>query len=115
MRKQVNELMNLAKQLREVIIEYKLSDVAHKSHKVSEKITAHSIGDDYHSVSFLNSGLSKLDVTMYRNATHSMNNIAIDSENLSDEDLDNIILRSTQEIGIFIAELQSDEVDVPTN
>ena len=107
MRKQLNELMELAKQVKKVLREYKLNDVTHRQHQVSTWITAHSIGDDYASVSFLSMGSKKLDVQLYNDDKNVINNITVDVENLSDKDLDDIILRSTQDIGIFIADLEA--------
>jgi hypothetical protein len=105
MRKQLNELMDLAKQVREVINENKLYDVTLKTHQVSTWITAYCIDHNYHYVSFLSNGTKKLDVHLFTIDQRTVNNITVDVENLSDEDLDSIILRSKQDIDIFIADL----------
>jgi hypothetical protein len=70
---------------------------------VSTWITVRKGGPDYYAVSFLAN--RKLDITLYEKGDYISNSVTIDVENISDNELDEIILRSKQDIITFIAKL----------
>ena len=100
MRDQLNELMKLAKQLRSTI---QVNHIDDQSIYVSTWITVRRGGTDYYAVSFLAN--RKLEVALYENKDYISNSITIDVENVSDVELDEIILRSKEDIINFIAKL----------
>lgn len=100
MRDQLNELMKLAKQLRSTI---QVNHIDDQSIYVSTWITVRRGGTDYYAVSFLAN--RKLEVALYENKDYVSNSITIDVENVSDVELDEIILRSKEDIINFIAKL----------
>ena len=100
MRNQLNELMKLAKQLRSTI---KVNNIEDQTIEVSTWITVRKGGPDYYAVSFLAN--RKLDIALYEKGDYISNSVTIDVENISDNELDEIILRSKEDIIIFIAKL----------
>jgi pyruvate kinase len=100
MRDQLNELMKLAEQLRSTI---KVNNIEDQTIKVSTWITVRRINADYYSVSFLAN--RKLEIGLYENKLYISNSFTIDVENVSDVELDEIILRSKEDIITFIAKL----------
>jgi pyruvate kinase len=100
MRNQLNELLKLAKQLRSTI---KVNNIEDQTIEVSTWITVRKSGADYYAVSFLAN--RKLDITLYEKGDYISNSVTIDVENISDNELDEIILRSKQDIITFIAKL----------
>jgi hypothetical protein len=100
MRDQLNELMKLAKQLRSTI---QVNNVDDQTIYVSTWITVRRSGDQYYAVSFLAN--RKLEVALYENKDYISNSITIDVENINDDELDEIILRSKEDIINFIAKL----------
>ena len=102
MRDQLNELMKLAKQLRSTI---QVNHIDDQSIYVSTWITVRRGGTDYYAVSFLAN--RKLEVALYENKDYISNSITIDVENVSDVELDEIILRSKEDIINFIAKLDN--------
>jgi hypothetical protein len=100
MRDQLNELLKLAKQLRSTI---KVNNIENQTIEVSTWITVRKGGADYYAVSFLAN--RKLDIALYENKDYVSNSVTIDVENVSDVELDEIILRSKEEIITFIAKL----------
>jgi hypothetical protein len=100
MRDQLNELLKLAKQLRSTI---KINHIEDQTILVSTWITVRKSGADYYSISFMNN--KKLEITLYENKDYVSNSVNIDMENISDEALDQIILRSKEDIITFIAKL----------
>lgn len=104
MRKQLEELMKLAKQLRTTL---QVNSVDDQSVYVSTWIKVHTTGKTFHSVSFLQ-GSKKLEVYLFEDKGYTANSIAIDVERISDIELDEIILRSKEDIITFIAKLDAE-------
>jgi pyruvate kinase len=100
MRDQLNELLKLAKQLRSTI---QVNNVDDQTIYVSTWITVRKGGPDYYAVSFLAN--RKLDIALYEKGDYISNAVTIDVENVSDVELDEIILRSKEDIITFIAKL----------
>ena len=100
MRDQLNELLKLAKQLRSTI---KVNNIENQTIEVSTWITVRKSGADYYAVSFLAN--RKLDITLYENKEYVSNSVTIDVENVSGVELNEIILRSKEDIITFIAKL----------
>jgi hypothetical protein len=100
MRNQLNELLKLAKQLRNTI---QINNVDDQTIYVSTWISVRKGGADYYAVSFLAN--RKLEVALYQKDDYISNNINIDIEEVSDVELDEIILRSKEDIINFIAKL----------
>jgi hypothetical protein len=100
MRDQLNELLKLAKQLRSTI---QVNHINDQTIEVSTWITVRKGGADYYAISFL--GNRKLEVALYQKDDYISNNINIDIENITDVELDEIILRSKEDIINFIAKL----------
>jgi len=100
MRDQLNELLKLAKQLRSTIEVNRIDD---QTVLVSTWITVRKGGEDYYAVSFLAN--RKLEVALYQKDDYISNNINIDIESVTDVELDEIILRSKEDIITFIAKL----------
>ena len=100
MRDQLNELMKLAKQLRSTI---QVNNVDDQTIYVSTWITVRRSGTDYYAISFLAN--RKLEVALYENKDYISNSITIDVENVSGVELNEIILRSKEDIINFIAKL----------
>jgi hypothetical protein len=99
MRNQLNELAELAIDLRDLIADH--VSITNSPVVVSDNIKVHtSSGVDYMSVSF-NNFPNKLEVNIYRTDKFNQTSVNIDIVRLSDEDLDAIILRSKEEIAIF--------------
>lgn len=101
MREQLNELVKLAKGLR-TIIQQNNVDLMHI--EVSTWIIVRRSGTDYYAISFFGNS-KKLEVTLYESKGYVSNSITIDIENLSDSDLEEVILRSKEDIITFIAKL----------
>jgi hypothetical protein len=102
MRDQLNELLKLAKQLRSTI---QVNNIDDQYIDVSTWITVRRSGIEYYAISFMNN--KKLEITLYQKGDYISNGVSIDVENLSDAELDQIILRTKQDIIDFIA--KSDE------
>ena len=100
MRNQLNELLKLAKQLRSTL---QVNNVDDQTILVSTWISVRRGGADYYAVSFLAN--RKLEVALYQKDDYISNNINIDIEEVSDVELDEIILRSKEDIITFIAKL----------
>ena len=100
MRDQLNELMKLAKQLRSTI---QVNHINDQTIEVSTWITVRRSGADYYAILFLAN--RKLEVALYQKGDYISNGVTIDVENLSDVELDEIILRSKEDIITFIAKL----------
>jgi hypothetical protein len=100
MRSQLNELVELAKGLRSTI---QINNVSAQYIDVSTWITIRRSGTEYYAISFMNN--TKLEVTLYQKGDYISNGVNIDIENLTDEGLDQIILRSKEDIITFIAKL----------
>ena len=100
MRDQLNELLKLAKQLRSTI---KVNNIEDQTIEVSTWITVRKGGPDYYAVSFLAN--RKLDITLYEKGDYISNGVTIDVENVSDVEIDEIILRSKEDIITFIEKL----------
>jgi hypothetical protein len=100
MRDQLNELLKLAKQLRSTI---QVNNIDDQTILVSTWISVRRGGEDYYAVSFLAN--RKLEVALYQKDDYISNNINIDIEEVSDVELDEIILRSKGDIITFIAKL----------
>jgi hypothetical protein len=103
MRDKLNELISLAKQLRSTI---QINNVDDQTVLVSTWISVRRGGADYYAISFLAN--RKLEVALYQKDDYISNNINIDVENVSDVELDEIILRSKEDIITFTAKLDSD-------
>jgi hypothetical protein len=101
MRDKLNELMKLAKQLRSTI---QVNNLTQQRVQVSTWISVSRSGETYYSVAFLQ-GTHKLEVSLYKDKDFVSDSISIDLENLSDAKLDEIILRSKEDIITFIAKL----------
>ena len=100
MRDQLNELLKLAKQLRSTI---QVNNIDDQTIQVSTWIIVRRSGADYYSVSFLAN--RKLEITLYQKDDYNSNSITIDVESVTDVELDEIILRSKEDIITFIAKL----------
>jgi hypothetical protein len=100
MRNQLNELIKLAKGLRSTI---QVNNVSDQYIEVSTWISVRRSGIEYYAISFMNN--RKLDITLYEKGDYISNGVTIDMENISDKELDQIILRSKQDIITFIAKL----------
>ena len=100
MRDQLNELLKLAKQLRSTI---QVNNIDDQTIQVSTWIIVRRSGADYYSVSFLAN--RKLEVALYQKDDYNSNSITIDVESVTDVELDEIILRSKEDIITFIAKL----------
>jgi pyruvate kinase len=100
MREQLNELVKLAKQLRSTI---QVNNVDDQTIQVSTSITVRRSGIEYYAISFMNN--KKLEITLYEKGDYISNGVNIDVENLSDAELDQIILRTKEDIITFIAKL----------
>jgi len=100
MRSQLNELVRLAKQLRSTI---QVNNVDDQHIEVSTWITVRKSGIEYYAISFMNN--KKLEVTLYEKGDYISNGVSIDIENLNDAELDQIILRTKEDIITFIAKL----------
>jgi len=103
MRDQLNELLKLAKQLRSTI---QINNVDEQHILVSTWITVRRSGKEYYSVSFF-SGITsrKLEVSLFEKGDYNSNSVTISVENVSDVELDEIVLRSKGDIITFIAKL----------
>lgn len=106
MRHQLNELLKLAKQLRSTI---QVNNVDDQYIQVSTWMNARRSGKEYYCVSFF-SGITtrKLEVSLFEKDNYVSNSITIDVENINDDELDEIILRSKEDIINFIAKLDND-------
>ena len=102
MRKQLNELVRLAKQLRSTIQVNNLDD---QTIEVSTWITVRRSGKEYYSISLMNN--TKLEVSLYERDDYVSNGVTIDVENINDDQLDQIILRTKEDIITFIAKLDA--------
>jgi hypothetical protein len=100
MRDQLNELIRLAKQLRSTI---QLNNLDDQTIEVSTWITVRRSGKEYYSISLMNN--TKLEVSLYERGDYISNGVTIDVENISDDQLDQIILRTKEDIITFIAKL----------
>ena len=100
MRSQLNELVELAKGLRSTI---QVNNVSAQYIDVSTWITVRRSGKEYYAISLMNN--KKLEVTLYEKGDYISNSVAIDVENISDSELDQIILRTKEDIITFIAKL----------
>ena len=100
MRDQLNELLKLAKQLRSTI---QVNNIDDQTILVSTWISIRRGGADYYAVSFLAN--RKLDIALYEKGDYISNSVTIDIEKVSDDELDEIILRSKEDIITFIAKL----------
>jgi pyruvate kinase len=100
MRDQLNELMKLAKQVRSTI---QVNHIDDQTIYVSTWITVRRSGTDYYAISFLAN--RKLEVALYENKDYISNSITIDVEKVSGVELNEIILRSKEDIINFIAKL----------
>jgi pyruvate kinase len=100
MRDQLNELLKLAKQLRSTI---QVNHIDDQTIYVSTWITVRRSGTDYYAISFLAN--RKLEVALYENKDYISNSITIDVEKVSGVELNEIILRSKEDIINFIAKL----------
>lgn len=98
MRNQLNELAELAIDLRDLLADH--STILDSRIDVSDNIKVHTSTKDYMSVSF-NSFPNKLEVNVYRTDNFNQTSVNIDIVRVSDEDLSAIILRSKEEIAIF--------------
>ena len=98
MRNQLNELAELAIDLRDLLTDH--STILDSRIDVSDNIKVHTSTKDYMSVSF-NSFPNKLEVNVYRTDNFNQTSVNIDIVRVSDEDLSAIILRSKEEIAIF--------------
>ncbi len=108
MRSQLEELVKLAKQVRETIHVNKLSDeTIYVSTWIRVNVPRSSKSTStFHSVSFLQ-GTRYLDVNMYKDNDYERNHVIIE-DTISDEELDEIILRSKEDIITFIAKLDGE-------
>jgi hypothetical protein len=106
MKDKLNELMKLAKQVRSTI---QINGVDDQTIQVSTWMNVRRSGKEYYSISFF-SGITsrKLEVSLFEKDNYVSNSITIDVENISDDELDEIILRSKEDIITFIAKLDSD-------
>lgn len=106
MRDKLNELMKLAKQIRSTI---QINSVDDQTIQVSTWMNVRRSGKEYYSISFF-SGITsrKLEVSLFEKDNYVSNSITIDLENISDDELDQIILRSKEDIITFIAKLDND-------
>lgn len=100
MRDQLDELLKLAKQVRSTI---QINNIDDQTISVSTLITVKRSGDQYYALSFLAN--RKLEVALYENKDYVSNSITIDVETVSDVELNEIILRSKEDIINFIARL----------
>jgi len=99
MRNQLNELVELATDLRNLLAEH--STILESTIVVSDNIKINtSSGTDYMSFSF-NKFPNKLEISVYDTDSFNQTSINIDIIRVSDEDLSAIILRSKEEIAIF--------------
>jgi hypothetical protein len=99
MRSQLNELVELAVDLKSLIVDHTSILEPHISVSDNIKISRAS-SSDYMGVSF-NPFPNKVEVTVYESENFKQNTVIIDTFRVSDEDLDAIILRSKEEIAIF--------------
>jgi hypothetical protein len=106
MRDKLDMLMKLAKQVRSTI---QINGVDDQTIQVSTWMNVRRSGKEYYSISFF-SGITsrKLEVSLFEKDNFVSNYITIDVENISDDELDEIILRSKEDIITFIAKLDSD-------
>jgi hypothetical protein len=105
MRDQLNELMKLAKQVRSTI---QINNLDDQSILVSTWITVRRSGKEYYSVSFLSDiGSRKLEVSLFEKDNYTSNSVTIDIEKITNVELDEIVLRSKEDIINFIARLDS--------
>lgn len=102
MRNQLEELVTLAKQVRNAV---KVNNVLESYIALSKLMTVRMSGKDYHAISFLNDN-RKLEVNLYQTDSYTSESITV-NVNLSDDELDEIILHSREDIIIFIAKLDS--------
>lgn len=105
MRNHLNELMKLAKQLRTTI---QVNNIDDQHILVSTWITVRRSGKEYYSVSFLSEfGSRKLEVGLFQKENYASNAFTISVENISDDELDEIVLRSKEDIITFIEKLDN--------
>ena len=105
MRNQSIELMKLASQLRTTI---QVNNVDDQTIQVSSWITVRRSGKEYYSISFFSGVTSKkLEVSLFQKGDYNSNSVTISVENVSDDELDEIILRSKEDIINFIAKLDN--------
>jgi hypothetical protein len=103
MRDQLNELMKLASQLRNTI---QINNMDDQTIEVSTWITVRRSGKEYYSISFLGDfGSKRLEVNLFQKLDYNSNSVTISLDNVSNDELDEIILRSKEDIIIFIAKL----------
>lgn len=104
MRRKLEELIVLAKKVRQTIEE---NDLSQQTIYVSTWIRVNKVGKTFHSVSFLQ-GSTTLEVNLFKDGNYVNNTITIGLEKLSDEELDEIILRSKGDIITFIEKLNEE-------
>jgi hypothetical protein len=103
MRDQLNELMKLASQLRSTI---QINNMDDQTIQVSSWITVRRSGKEYYSISFFSGVTSKkLEVSLFQKGDYNSNSVTISVENVNNDELDEIILRSKEDIITFIARL----------
>jgi|LauGreSuBDMM15SN_2_FD.fasta_scaffold137880_2 hypothetical protein len=99
MRNQLNELVELATDLRNLLAEH--STILESPIVVSDNIKVHiTSGVDYMNFSFSRFP-NKLEISVYDTDNFKQTSINIDIIRISDEDLDGILLCSKEEIAIF--------------
>ena len=104
MRTKLEELVKIAKTIREAI---EVNEVNSQTVHVSTWIRVTRSGTTFHSISFLQ-GATTLDVTLYKDGDYVKNNVIINVEEISDEQLDEIITRSKADVVDFIAKLDAE-------
>jgi hypothetical protein len=107
MRKQLNELSEIARDLRNLLADN--FTIIDSPIDISDSIRVYSCTVNYMTFHFQNDP-GKLEIGIYENESFERTTISIDIDRVNDELLEEIILRSKQEIAIFKQIFESESI-----
>lgn len=116
MRNQSNELLRIAKQLRDYLdtLDIQVDSNAGENITVSSNVRVHyNPKNNYMSVD-MSKWPNTVSLSLFEHSGYSNNTVTINVEKVSDEDLDNLILLFNEDITTFIG-LNLYKADVPAN
>ncbi len=116
MRSQSNELLRIAKQLRDYLdtLDIEVDGNAGENITVSSNVRVHyNPKHNYMSVD-MSKWPNTVNLSLFEHDDYSNNTVTINVETISDEDLDNVILLFSEDVSTFIG-LKLYEKNVPAN
>ena len=116
MRSQSNELLRIAKQLRDYLdtLEIQVDGNAGENITVSSNVRVHyNPKHNYMSVD-MSKWPNTVNLSLFEHDDYSNNTVTINVERISDEDLDNVILLFSEDVSTFIG-LNLYKANVPAN